>query len=55
MVLHLDLIMLVYKSSLTSQSGFRKEQAASLVRMPCLHDRYAEGGTTKNEYSWQDL
>jgi hypothetical protein len=23
--------------------------------MPCLHDRYEEGGTTKNEYFWQDL
>ena len=23
--------------------------------MPCLHDRYDEGGTTKSEYFWQDL
>ncbi len=23
--------------------------------MPCLHDRYEEGGTTKSEYFWQDL
>jgi len=23
--------------------------------MPYLHDRYAEGGTTKSEYFWQDL
>jgi SAM-dependent methyltransferase len=23
--------------------------------LPCLHDRYEEGGSTKNEYFWQDL
>jgi hypothetical protein len=23
--------------------------------MPCLYDRYEEGGTTKSEYFWQDL
>jgi len=23
--------------------------------MPCLHDRYEEGGITKSEYFWQDL
>jgi len=23
--------------------------------LPCLHDRYEEGGTTKSEYFWQDL
>lgn len=23
--------------------------------MPCLTDRYEEGGATKNEYFWQDL
>ena len=23
--------------------------------MPCLQDRYEEGGVTKNEYFWQDL
>jgi hypothetical protein len=23
--------------------------------MPCLHDRYQEGGATKSEYFWQDL
>ncbi len=23
--------------------------------MPCLHDWYEEGGTTKSEYFWQDL
>jgi hypothetical protein len=34
---------------------FRKEHAGVLVLMPCLHDRYAEGGTTKSEYFWQDL
>jgi hypothetical protein len=26
-----------------------------MTLMPCLHDRYEEGGTTKNEYFWQDL
>jgi hypothetical protein len=34
---------------------FRKGHIAPLVWMPCLHDRYAEGGTTKSEYFWQDL
>ena len=23
--------------------------------MPCLHDRYEEGGSTRSEYFWQDL
>jgi hypothetical protein len=23
--------------------------------MPCLHDWYEEGGTTRSEYFWQDL
>jgi len=35
--------------------SFRKGQVSPLVWMPCLHDRYAEGGTTKSEYFWQDL
>jgi hypothetical protein len=26
-----------------------------MIFMPCLHDRYAEGGATKSEYFWQDL
>lgn len=34
---------------------FRKKYKGSLSLMPCLHDRYEEGGTTKNEYFWQDL
>lgn len=34
---------------------FRKTYAGKMSFMPCLHDRYEEGGTTKNEYFWQDL
>jgi hypothetical protein len=34
---------------------FRRQFKGSLSLMPCLHDRYEEGGTTKNEYFWQDL
>jgi hypothetical protein len=34
---------------------FRKGYSGPLTWMPCLHDRYEEGGTTKNEYFWQDL
>ena len=34
---------------------FRKGHAGRLTLMPCLHDRYEEGGTTKSEYFWQDL
>lgn len=34
---------------------FRKGHVAPLVWMPCLHDRYEEGGTTESEYFWQDL
>lgn len=34
---------------------FRKGYAGLLNWMPCLHDRYEEGGTTKSEYFWQDL
>lgn len=34
---------------------FRKSYFGPLTWMPCLHDRYEEGGTTKNEYFWQDL
>nr|WP_321404161.1 DUF268 domain-containing protein [uncultured Desulfobacter sp.] len=26
-----------------------------MTLMPCLHDRYEEGGITRNEYFWQDL
>lgn len=35
--------------------AFRKGYSGSLTWMPCLHDRYEEGGATKNEYFWQDL
>jgi hypothetical protein len=34
---------------------FRKSFVGTLNFMPCLHDRYEEGGTTKSEYFWQDL
>jgi hypothetical protein len=34
---------------------FRKGYAGYLTWKPCLYDRYEEGGTTKNEYFWQDL
>jgi len=34
---------------------FRKNYSGTLNFMPCLHDRYEEGGTTKSEYFWQDL
>jgi hypothetical protein len=34
---------------------FRKSYSGPLTWMPCLHDRYEEGGATKNEYFWQDL
>lgn len=34
---------------------FRSGYGGPLVLMPCLHDRYEEGGTTKSEYFWQDL
>ena len=34
---------------------FRKGHSGRLSFMPCLHDRYEEGGTTKSEYFWQDL
>lgn len=34
---------------------FRKGHSGRLTLMPCLHDRFEEGGTTKNEYFWQDL
>lgn len=34
---------------------FRKNYSGPLTWMPCLHDRYEEGGTTKSEYFWQDL
>jgi hypothetical protein len=35
--------------------NFRKKYLGTLTFMPCLHDRYEEGGTTQSEYFWQDL
>lgn len=34
---------------------FRNGYSGLMTWMPCLHDRYGEGGTTKSEYFWQDL
>jgi hypothetical protein len=34
---------------------FRKNYPGKMKLMPCLHDRYEEGGATKSEYFWQDL
>ena len=34
---------------------FRASYNGRLELLPCLHDWYEEGGTTKNEYFWQDL
>lgn len=34
---------------------FRNGYAGNMKLMPCLHDRYEEGGVTKSEYFWQDL
>ena len=34
---------------------FRSSYAGKLSYMPCFHDRFEEGGTTKSEYFWQDL
>ena len=34
---------------------FRKGYSGNIKLMPCLHDRYEEGGATKSEYFWQDL
>ena len=34
---------------------FRSNYSGRLELMPCLHDWYEEGGTTKSEYFWQDL
>jgi SAM-dependent methyltransferase len=41
-----------YVSNLYS---FRSGYAGRLMLTPCLHDWHEEGGTTKNEYFWQDL
>lgn len=37
------------------RAAFRRGYVGKIRFMPCLHDRYAEGGTTKSEYFWQDL
>ena len=37
------------------RAAFRKAYAGKMKLMPCLHDRYEEGGATKSEYFWQDL
>ncbi len=34
---------------------FRTSYEGPIQFYPCLHDRYTEGGSTKNEYFWQDL
>lgn len=34
---------------------FRSSYSGRLELLPCLHDWYEEGGTTKSEYFWQDL
>jgi len=34
---------------------FRSSYTGRLELLPCLHDWYEEGGTTKSEYFWQDL
>lgn len=34
---------------------FRSGYAGRIELLPCLHDWYEEGGTTKGEYFWQDL
>ena len=34
---------------------FRFGYPGRLELLPCLHDWYEEGGTTKSEYFWQDL
>jgi hypothetical protein len=35
--------------------SFRKDYSGKMKFMPCLHDRYEEGGETQSEYFWQDL
>lgn len=36
-------------------ANFRKGYAGNMKFMPCLHDRYEEGGAANSEYFWQDL
>lgn len=40
---------------LRDRAAFRRGYKGKMELMPCLHDRYDEGGTTKSEYFWQDL
>ena len=35
--------------------NFRNQYQGKLELMPCLHDWFEEGGSTKTEYFWQDL
>jgi hypothetical protein len=35
--------------------NFRKNHKGVMQMTPCLYDRYAEAGTAKSEYFWQDL
>ena len=34
---------------------FTREYKGALDLMPCFQDRYAEGGSVRNEYFWQDM
>lgn len=34
---------------------FRSKYTGRIELLPCLHDWHDEGGSTKNEYFWQDL
>jgi hypothetical protein len=34
---------------------FKGQYSGAMTLLPCLHDRYEEGGATKSEYFWQDL
>src|SRR5450759_798742 len=36
-------------------AAFRKGYKGPIEFLPCLHDWYEEGGSTKDEYFWQDL
>ena len=35
--------------------AFRRGYTGKMKFMPCLHDRYEEGGVANSEYFWQDL
>ena len=36
-------------------AAFRRGYTGKMKFMPCLHDRYEEGGAANSEYFWQDL